>query len=241
MAGHWRKRGNCVELRAFAGRDPLTGKKRYATRTIPLVGSRQADKALATFVAELAEGKAAVGGAGRTFGDLIERWFETRSGDWSPATAYQMRWMIDRLLSGLRDRPLRSIDVATLDEFYAAMRERGGRGAKPLSGATVQRVHGVVRLALDQAVRWGWRSDNPALHAHTGKHQRAKITPPTGAEVVQLLEAAENYDPELLVFFFLDAETPTEIVARSAPNRPTDSERPSPSQTPAKGVTLSER
>lgn len=206
MAGHWRQRGNSIELRAFAGRDPLTGKKRYATRTIPLVGKREAEKALAIFVAELAEGKNVGNGAG-TFGELLERWFEGRSGDWSPGTAYQTRWMIDHRLSGLRDRPLGSIDVATLDEFYAALRKRGGRGGAALSGSSVKRVHGVVRLALDQAVKWGWRADNPAVHAYVGKARKAKFTPPTGPEVVRLLEAAENHDPELLVFLFLDAET----------------------------------
>ena len=44
MAGHWRQRGNRIELRAFAGRDPLTGKKRHATRLILYVGKREADK-----------------------------------------------------------------------------------------------------------------------------------------------------------------------------------------------------
>ena len=207
MAGHWRQRGNRIELRVFAGRDPLSGAKRYATRTIPMAGKREADKALAAFVADLAGGKVGSAGSGRTFGDLLERWFEARAKDWSPGTAYQTRWMIDHRLLGLRDRPLRAIDVAALDEFYAALRERGGRDGTPLSGSSVHRVHGVVRLAFDQAVKWNWRPDNPALHANAGKTRRPKISPPTGPEVVQLLEAAEGHDPELLVFLFLDAET----------------------------------
>ena len=207
MAGHWRQRGNRIELRAFAGRDPLTGKKRYATRSIPLVGKREADKALAAFVADLAEGRAPSTPAGRTIGELLERWFEARSGDWSPTTAYQNRWIIDHHLAGLRDRPLRKLDVAGLDSFYAALRKRGGRDGTPLSGASVQRVHGVLRLALDQAVKWGWRSDNPALHARPGKTRRKEISPPSGAEVVSLLAAAERLDPDLLLFLFLDAET----------------------------------
>jgi integrase len=207
MAGHWRKRGQRVELRAYVGRDPLTGKKRYATRTIPLVGKREADKALVAFLAELGNGKSPCAPAGRTFGELLERWFEARVGDWSPGTAYQTRWMIDHRLSGLRHQAVRTLDAATLDDFYAAMRKRGGQNGAALSGASVQRAHGVVRLALDQAVRWGWRPDNPALQANPGKVRKAKISPPTGAEVVQLLEAAKLRDPDLLVFLFLDAET----------------------------------
>ncbi len=208
MAGHWRRRGERIELRAYAGRDPLTGRKRYATRSIPLVGKRQADKELAAFVAELGDTSGpGAPPAGRTFGELLERWFEARSGDWSPGTAYQTRWIIDHRLSGLRTRPVKSLDVATLDDFYAALRTRGGQDGAALSGASVQRVHGVVRLALDQAVKWGWRSDNPSLQANPGKTRKAKISPPTGPEVVRLLEAAQHHDPGLLAFLFLDAET----------------------------------
>lgn len=207
MAGHWRHRGNGIELRAYAGRDVLTGTKRYATRTIPLVGKREADKALAGFVAELTMGKVAARGSGKTFGQLLERWFTARSRDWSPGTAYQTRWIIDHRLAGLADRPLRTVDVATLDDFYAALRERGGRNGSPLAVASVQRVHGIVRLALQQAVKWGWLTDNPAVEANPGKARKAKITPPNGGEVVRLLEAAELKDAELLTFLFLDAET----------------------------------
>ena len=31
----------------------------------------------------------------KTFGELLERWFEARSGDWSPSTVQQTRWTID--------------------------------------------------------------------------------------------------------------------------------------------------
>lgn len=207
VAGHWRQRGNAVELRAFAGRDALTGRKRYATRTIPLVGKREADKALATFVAELSSSGAPTSQRGRSFGELLDRWFDSCSADWSPGTAYQTRWIIDRRLSGLRDRPVRAIDTAELDKFYAALRARGGKGGAPLAASSVVRVHSVVRLALQQARKWGWRSDNPAELANPGKPRKAKITPPTQTEVMQLLEAAEAQDLDLLTFLFLDAET----------------------------------
>ncbi len=72
MAGHRGQRGNRIELRAFAGRDPLAGKNRYSMRPVPLVGKREADKALAAFVAEVGEGKAAKPNGGRSLGDLLE-------------------------------------------------------------------------------------------------------------------------------------------------------------------------
>ena len=202
-AGHWRQRGTAIELRAFRGRDDSQALRHPHH---PLVGKREADKALAAFVAELNQG-GPVAPRGRSLGDLLERWFESSSSDWSPGTAYQTRWLIDHRLTGLRKRPLHAITTAELDKFYAALRARGGQGGKPLSVSSVMRVHGVLRLALQQAVKWGWRSDNPALLANPGKPRKAKVTLPTKAEVLELLAAAEGKDLELLTFLFLDAET----------------------------------
>jgi len=44
MTGFMRQRGASWELRVYLGRDPLTGKKRYATRTVR-GGKRGADGA----------------------------------------------------------------------------------------------------------------------------------------------------------------------------------------------------
>jgi len=204
MRGNIRRRGTAWELRVYVGRDSLTGAKRYRTQTVH-GGKRNAEKALAALVSASDGAQATQGG--RTLGDLLDHWFDACSSDWSPGTAYQTRWLIDHRMAGLRDRPLRTIDTAQIDEFYRALRERGGRGGGPLSVSSVLRVHGVLRLALEQAVKWGWLTINPADLANPGKHRKPKITPPTVGEMLQLLEAAGGDDPELLTFLFLDAET----------------------------------
>ncbi len=140
-------------------------------------------------------------------GELLERWYEACSPDWSPNTAYQTRWMIDHRLLGLRDRAVRDLTVQDLDTFYGALRARGGKGGEALAASSIARVHGIVRLALDQAVRWGWRKDNPAELANSGKQRTVRIKPPSSMDVASLLEAAEEEDPEWLTFLFLDAET----------------------------------
>jgi len=53
MKGHLRKRGASWELRAFAGRDPVTGREVYRTATFR-GGKRDAEDALAKFVQEVA-------------------------------------------------------------------------------------------------------------------------------------------------------------------------------------------
>ncbi len=143
---------------------------------------------------------------GRTVGELLDRCFDACCPDWSPGTAYETRWVIDRRLAGLRDRPLRALDTADFDEFYDVLRQRGGRAGASLAVSTVLRVRGVLRLALHQAVKWdGLVSIRPSLPdppAHEAEDQ-----PPTAEEVIQLLEAADRDDPELLTFLFLDAAT----------------------------------
>jgi hypothetical protein len=45
MKGHIRRRGEARELRVFLGTDPVTGKKRYASRTVR-GGKRDAQRVL---------------------------------------------------------------------------------------------------------------------------------------------------------------------------------------------------
>ncbi len=51
MKGFMRQRGASWELRVFLGRDPVTGKKRYATKTVR-GGKREAQSVLATMITE---------------------------------------------------------------------------------------------------------------------------------------------------------------------------------------------
>ena len=200
----YKARSGAWMLRVYAGRDPLTGKKVWKARSVRGT-KRDAERALAVFVAELLTARPS--GPSRTFGELLERWFEARSGDWSPSTAQQTRWMIDGQLRGLSDGKVAALSVEDLDRFYAALRERGGRAGRPLARSTVARVHTVVRLALRQAVVWGWRPDNPAERASPGRHDAAEIRPPSADEVRRLFDAAFEKDAELLTFVALEAET----------------------------------
>lgn len=191
-------------LRVHTGRDPLTGKKQYRARSFRGT-QRDAGRALAAFVTELDGTRP--GPADKTFGELLEKWYLARSSDWSPSTAQQTRWMIDRRLEGLHGRKVADLGTEDLDIFYGALRQRGGQGGRPLSVASVARVHTVVRLALSQAVSWGWRSENPADRADPGKHDQAEIRPPSPNAVKAIFEAAVAKDLDLLTFVALEAET----------------------------------
>lgn len=77
----------------------------------------------------------------------------------------------------------------------------------PLSPATVARIHNVVRGALNQAVAWEWIARNPAEHVTLTQVDEPEVAPPTVAEVIALLAAAEAEDPALAVFLLVAAVT----------------------------------
>lgn len=204
MRGHVRERSaGSWELRAYAGRDPLTGRKRYETKTVHARGRREAEKALASFVAGLETSVAADG----TFAELVERWIATASPGWSPANEVTVRRTVSYYLGPLLPLKLERIRTSDLDAFYAALRARGGRGGRPLAVSTVRRIHSVIRAALEQAVRWGWLPANPAAKASPGPGEQADVRPPAPDAVLALLERAERDDQAFAVFLVLAAVT----------------------------------
>lgn len=220
MRGHIRERSKgSWELRVYLGRDPVTRRDRYKTRTFK-GGKRAAQEALATMVAQTGSGVTSEG----TFGALVERWFTIASvsKDWSPKTILETRRIIDTKLGPLAPLPLDKLRTSMLDSFYATLRTRGGKcrhepvqshgsqlceqGA-PLSPATVRRTHVVIHAALEQAVNWEWIVVNPASRASPGKVEQPEVIPPALPEVLALLDAAERDDPALAVFLILAALT----------------------------------
>lgn len=89
--------------------------------------------------------------------------------------------------------------------FYAALRARGGKDGQPLSASSVRRVHTIVRSALNQGVRWGLLSSNPAQRASPGPVEDRDVDPPSPAELLRLFDAAEQESPDLVMFLVLAA------------------------------------
>ena len=88
MRGHMRRRGDAWELRVFVGRDAVTGREHYATRTIR-AGQREAQRAMNEMVVAAERGTLAKTRA--TFGELLDTWLEHASRDFSPKTVVVTR------------------------------------------------------------------------------------------------------------------------------------------------------
>jgi integrase len=205
MRGHLRKRGSGWELRAYAGIDPLTNRQKYVTRSFR-GGKREAEEALARFVTEVSGGGHAA--QDTTVGDLIRQWLDLAKSELSPTTARGYEWIVKTYITPTLDKvPLAKVKTAQLDRFYAHLREKGGQDGKPLSAATVRQVHAILRRALQQGVRWGWITTNPATLASPPRVRTLELAPPDPAQVVKLIETATASDPDFGCYLHLAATT----------------------------------
>lgn len=123
------------EVRVYLSRDLLTGKQRYATRTVR-GGKRDAQRIMREMLTAADTGK--LGWVDTTVGHLLERWFEQAQTDFSPNTVTDTRAYLDRtLLPGLGHLPLAKLGAADLDRFYLQLRTNGGPTSQPQTAATI--------------------------------------------------------------------------------------------------------
>jgi integrase len=205
MKGFIRQRGESWELRVFLGRDPVTGKKRYASRSVR-GGKREAQSVLAEMVVQAERGLVARSAA--TVGELLEAWFEFAAPDFSPKTVKETRGFLDRsLIPALGARPLSKLTAAELDALYRRLQKAGGKGGAPLAPATVRRIHGILRRALGQGVKWGWLGVNPCVATTPPRVPPSGIKPPSSSEFERVLRRAFESTPELAAYLVLAAAT----------------------------------
>lgn len=205
MKGSIRQRSEGTwELRVFLGRDPVTGLKRYTSRTV-IGGKRDAQRALAAMINQAPD---AAPTKAMTVGDVLERWFDHARDGLSPSTQGVTRMIIDKHLGPhLGSVPLSSLTPARIDAAYRALGRRGGRGGKPLAPGTVRRAHNVLHRAMVQAVRWGWLPSNPVSLSSPPRLPKPDIQPPEAEDVMRLFAVAHETNPAFATYLQVAAAT----------------------------------
>jgi integrase len=189
----------------YIGRDPVTARKRYVARTVR-GGKRDAQRALAALAHEVNE--KSVTRSRATVGDLLEAWFDHARDDLSPKTVRETRGYLDRnLIPGLGGVRLDHLRVDDVDRYYRRLRTTGGRSGRPLAPATIRRIHGILRRALSQGVRWGWVASNVAASASPPRVPVSTIKPPATEEIAALFAIASKDDPAFACYLLLAAAT----------------------------------
>jgi integrase len=201
-----RPRGeNSWNLRVYGGRDPITGRKISVERTVRGT-KREASKALAGMVAEVDRRPVATSGKG-TVAALCREWLAHASSSFSPKTVeITSMYIEDPIVPLLGSIPVSKLTPADLDRFYRHLLEVG-RSRGPYAPATIKRVHGIIRRALTQGVRWGWITHNPAIDASPPRVPMKELKPPDPDQVVRLFNYAQESDPELATFILLAASS----------------------------------
>jgi integrase len=188
------------ELRAY---NPATGKQITRTYVHPDgrgergVGIREARKAHAQLVADIAAGKygkPVEADKVRTLSELLDEWIdhgETRGR--SPNTIHGYRAKANRIKAGpLGDIEVPKLTTRDLDSYYNALLKDG------MSPATLMHHHRVIRAALNQAKKWKMTPENPADDVDLRTAPKPEMHVPTIDQARALtLRAAESSSPDL--------------------------------------------
>ncbi len=202
MRGSIRQRGPKVwQVRVSLGRDPETGRYRYAQRYVN-GGKRDAQRASAELVAEIERGGHRQRGR-HTVEELLDRWMahiETQGR--AASTLVRYRSAIDVNIKPRLGRvEIAKVDGATLDAFYGQLQRRG------LSARTVRKSHAILSAAFRQAIRWGWIDLNPIVRASPPSPRGREIRPPSLAELRRLVDACVEDHPDLGCLIYAAATT----------------------------------
>jgi integrase len=214
-----RRRSKGWQVMVYAGRDPLTGQRKWVIRQVN-GNRREAVRVERRLMTEVADGRHE-GTRATTMGELLDQWIEWRAGngrDISPKTVNDYRRLIEtKIKPGLGGVAVGKIDVRTLDTFYGRLRQAGNSHSKDgrLSGSRVRDVHVIVSGALGLATRYRWIPFNPAVHARPAAGRSAQRPLPTPEQVREIFAAVAD-DPDLELFLRLSATTglrPGEVCA----------------------------
>lgn len=172
------------EVRAFIGRDPLTGRERQRSRVVR--GTKRDAQALA---AQMDAERSPHGPPTRdaTLRDLLVAWFEHGRMNWSLATARGYESRIGIIVkSPLGRTRLEELNTQRLDQWYAGLI---GAGQSP---ANIKNHHALIRRACQQGLKWGWLDVNPATLASPPRVLRPQVRAMRPDEVGAVLHVAQG-------------------------------------------------
>jgi integrase len=194
MRGHIVKRyKNSYTIVLNLGRDPATGTPKQ--QWISIKGTKkEAEKRLAELLHQLDTGTFMKPGK-TTLGEFLERWLKDYV--WpnlAPRTAEGYEHIIRRhLIPTLGNIPLTQLKPEHLQHYYSdklSSNRHDGKGV--LSPRTVKHHHVTLHTALENAVKWGLLSRNPADAVSPPRSQSPEWHTLNEDDINILLEAAKE-------------------------------------------------
>lgn len=131
-----------------------------------------------------------------TLREYIAHWQETYDRHQSRPTTYAAHNYVfkNHILPGLGDIPLSELTSEMVGEFLEERRRFGNHrpGSSGLGEETMRHIHRLLQQCLDQAIRDGLLTENPAKAFHYRKSMTVKANIMTPLEMEDYLDAAER-------------------------------------------------
>ena len=131
-----------------------------------------------------------------TLREYISFWQETYDKHQSRPTTYAAHNYVfkNHILPGLGDIPLSELTSEMVGEFLEERRRFGNHrpGSSGLGEETMRHIHRLLQQCLDQAIRDGLLTENPAKAFHYRKSMTVKANIMTPLEMEDYLDAAER-------------------------------------------------
>ena len=183
------------EVRAFTGRD-ASGKPTQVSRTV------RGTKKDALFVAAELTVAPASKASGRTVSEMLDAWVAKHEAPWAPASQRDQTSRVTRIRADRIARlSVARLSIEDVERWHARLRADG------LSDTSIRNLHGVLRAAFTQAVRWGWVSRNVVSMAELDARKVAPRGVMSAAEVRAVIVAGDALGSEVGLMLRLAAVT----------------------------------
>ena len=183
MAGNIIDMGNGkYRLRVSNGFD-LNGKRKYYNKTVSCSSRREAEKELAKFIASI-EGGCTYSASKITLNEYSPMWLKTYAKPSLSPNTYQsydekLRLHILPYLGSKRLDKIKTLDIDNLYNFLATKpinRKDKDGNIKTLSPSTIHKVHEILSVMFNTAIKWDMVPYNPCTKVNTPKYKRIKMS-----------------------------------------------------------------
>jgi integrase len=218
--GSIRERGDSLQVRVYAGIDPVTGKPHYLAETVKgtdLAARRRANKTLTRLQAKVDKQRAPETSV--SLSHALDEWL--RSNEIEDTTRRTYVGYIERTIKpAIGTVAITKLNARTLETLYRELRRCRARcdgkpfverhksaddhdcvklecvahQCKPMAASTVRQIHSIINGTLSAAMRWDWIGSNPARVAKRPKAKAPEPAPPSTSEATRLLDAAFEMD-----------------------------------------------
>jgi len=217
-----RKRGGSLQVRVYAGLDPVTRKPRYLAETIKgtdKAAQRRAAKGLTRLQAQVDQQRAPETSV--SLSHALDEWLSANEIEDTTRRTY-VGYIERTIKPAIGNVAIDKLNARTLETLYRQLRRCRTRcdgkpfierhksteqhdcvtlecvphKCRPMAASTVRQIHSIISGTLTAAVRWDWLGSNPARVAQRPKAKAPEPDPPSATEAARLIDAAFELDAD---------------------------------------------